>query len=476
MALSEYEKTRLENIRRNQELLRDLEVPTGPIKLNNESTTQLKKHTPKLEKKKPTAPLRVSARLRGISAVHIEVDEKDKLLKRNISSNDDKDSVKKAKLQRIEELSDQEKASFLQLIGLTNSSKKEEEEEEEDQPVDPSLQPLQDQYSQLKIRHDWVNVKMSTDRITNCLFHPNKTKLLGIATSVAGHLSFWDIDNKEEETGDPVIYSYRPNTGSISYAKFPTNDSSKLYLSSYDGSIRVFDMNEAKFSDVSLSDHYPLTHFDFAENNQVIYFSTVDGEVGIHDTRSRKPDTVISLREKKIGCIHLNPVHENLLVAASNDRTATIWDIRHLKKEAAKPLQTFPHGYAVTSAFWSPDGNYLSTSCYDDFLRIFDVNKDTLELDLKKKIKHNCHTGKWVTMFRTVWNENKRFGYDHPHFVIGNMNHPISVFAAETGSKLIDLYDEDRITAVPGCNSVHPTLDKLAIISANASGKVVIWN
>lgn len=83
---------------------------------------------------------------------------------------------------------------------------------------------------------------------------------------------------------------------------------------------------------------------------------------------------------------------------------------------------------------------------------------------------------RWVTMFRTVWNENKRFGYDHPHFVIGNMNHPISVFAAETGSKLIDLYDEDRITAVPGCNSVHPTSDRLAIISANASGRVVLWS
>lgn len=90
----------------------------------------------------------------------------------------------------------------------------------------------------------------------------------------------------------------------------------------------------------------------------------------------------------------MNPVHKNLLVAASNDRTATIWDIRNLKKEGTEPLQEFAHGYAVTSAFWSPDGNYLSTSCYDDLLRIFDVNKDTLKLDLKKKIRHNCHTGK----------------------------------------------------------------------------------
>lgn len=69
-----------------------------------------------------------------------------------------------------------------------------------------------------------------------------------------------------------MIYSYRPNTKSITNVKFPADDPSKLYISSYDGSMRIFDMNEAKFSDVPLSDNYPVTHFDLTENNEVVSF------------------------------------------------------------------------------------------------------------------------------------------------------------------------------------------------------------
>ncbi|KAI9303631.1 WD40-repeat-containing domain protein, partial [Cunninghamella echinulata] len=336
-------------------------------------------------------------------------------------------------------------------------------DDDDDKPVDPSLQPLQDQYSQLKIRHEWVNVKMTPDRITNCL-------------GVAGHLSFWDIDNKEEDTDEPVIFSYRPTTQNITNLKFSVNDASTLYLSSIDGSFRTFDMNAAKFNDIVLPDKYPITHFDITDNGQVIYFATGNGEIGIHDTRSKDTDTVITLRNQKIGCININPIHTNLMVAASNDRTATIWDIRNLKNKdnddddaGYTPLQELTHGFAVTSAFWSPDGKYLSTSCYDDFLRVFDLNKDNLQLDLKKKIRHNCHTGK------TVWNENKRFGIDHPHFVIGDLRHLTSIYAAESATKIVDLYDPDRITATPAVNSVHPTLDSLAIISANGSGRAWCW-
>lgn len=78
-------------------------------------------------------------------------------------------------------------------------------------------------------------------------------------------------------------------------------------------------------------------------------------------------------------------------------------------------------------------------------------------------------------MFRTVWNQNKRFGVDHPHFVVGNMKHPASIYSGESVSKIVDLYDEDRITAIPAVNEFHPTLDTLAMVSGNGSGRVVCW-
>ncbi|KAI8089222.1 WD40-repeat-containing domain protein [Halteromyces radiatus] len=464
MVLSEYEKKRLENIQRNQELLKSLEVPMRPAETDLKKTKApaIKKHHPK-KHSAPTQPRRVSARIRGIAAKQMEVDENDTVVNRPSSP---------VKIERVDTLNEKDHAHFLEMVGSVNTDNS---YDQEDIKVDPSLEPLKEQLDNLTIRHEWATVKMTPDRISHCLFHPNKTKLLAIATSSTGHLSFWDINNKEEETGDPVVYSYRPDTRGITDAKFCINDPLTLYTSSYDGSIQTFDMNKASFGSVMLSTNdYPITSFDMTQNGQVLYFSTGDGQLGIRDLRSDKTETMLTLRDKKIGCIHLNPVHSHLLVAASNDRTATIWDTRHLSKHSKKNVQELEHGFAVTSAYWSPSGKQLATSCYDDYLRVFDLNK-TDHVDLKGRIRHNCHTGKWVTMFRTKWNENRRFGIDHPHFIVGNMNHPCSVFSAETVSKLTDLYDEDRITAIPAVNEFHPTLDSLALLSANASGRVVCW-
>lgn len=106
--------------------------------------------------------------------------------------------------------------------------------------------------------------------------------------------------------------------------------------------------------------------------------------------------------KKKVGCVDLNPVHTDLLVTASNDRMARLWDVRYLEPEAV--LQEITHGFAVTSAYWSPSGQQLATSSYDDYLRVFDLQaskqrvdvkgKIHLQVDLKGKIAHNCHTGK----------------------------------------------------------------------------------
>lgn len=91
-----------------------------------------------------------------------------------------------------------------------------------------------------------------------------------IATTVSGHLGFWDVNNKEEETDDPVVYSYRPSTRGITGAKFCTSDPSTLYLSSYDGSLQTFDMNTAQFGTVSLTDRHSIANFDITQDGHVV--------------------------------------------------------------------------------------------------------------------------------------------------------------------------------------------------------------
>jgi WD40 repeat protein len=101
-------------------------------------------------------------------------------------------------------------------------------------------------------------------------------------------------------------------------------------------------------------------------------------------------------KEKKIGCIHLNPVYQDLIAVSSNDRTATIWDLRMIQKSdtTTEALQSIEHGYSVTSCYWSPKGDILATTSYDDYIRLFDLNKDGKSLELKSAIRHNNHTGR----------------------------------------------------------------------------------
>lgn len=111
----------------------------------------------------------------------------------------------------------------------------------------------------------------------------------------------------------------------------------------------------------------------------------------MRDLRDNKKKTqVYNIKDHKIGCISLNPVHEHLMALASNDRTVTIWDVRHMDKQQAE----FTHGYSATSAFWSPNGNKLVTTAYDDYVRIFERDESSGEISLQSAIRHNTHTGK----------------------------------------------------------------------------------
>lgn len=120
--------------------------------------------------------------------------------------------------------------------------------------------------------------------------------------------------------------------------------------------------------------------------------------MGFVDGRVGKDAIVRTVTDKKIGCVHLNPVHQHLMALASNDRTSTIWDLRMWDTSddsvVGEPLQSIEHGYSVTSNYWSPNGDMMATVGYDSFVRLFDLNNQK-SLELKAVIKHNCRTGRY---------------------------------------------------------------------------------
>ncbi|KAG0168226.1 hypothetical protein DFQ28_002625 [Apophysomyces sp. BC1034] len=474
--LSTYEKQRLENIQRNQELLRELQVPLNLIDRSSNTAVQVKKHVPKKEKKLPQQPTRASARLRGIAPT----DEPD--LKRQADTGEDAEGPNK-KSKRIDQLNEADQTDFLKILNQVRVMPNTEPsasintsiEGEDPEQQKKTQKQLADQLSQLRIRHAWATVKVTPDRINASAFHPSNSKRLACAADVSGHLGFWDVDGvtKEEDEESPVVYTYRPHTRTITDLKFNPTDPSKLITTSYDGTIQFFDMEKATFGSLVDAQNYSYTSFDLTKDGRTLWFSTSDGEVGQYDLRAAEP-VVHLLRDKKIGCISLNPVHEHLLAAASNDRTASVWDVRSMKKS----LHEMEHGYSVTSAYWSPKGNKLATTAYDDYVRVFALDSIS-DLILQSAIRHNNHTGRWVTNFRARWNENTVSsvnGLDHQHFVVGNMKHPVDVYSGETGEAIEQLYDGERITAIQAVVQFHPTTESTTLLCGNGSGRMVCWS
>jgi WD40 repeat protein len=193
-----------------------------------------------------------------------------------------------------------------------------------------------------------------------------------------------------------VVYKYKPHKRTITDLHFNPADHSKLLSSSYDGSIRTFDMNKAEFDTWEhTNDKFALSGFDISQDGHSIWFCTSDGQVGLKDNRAKDEPIVRQACEKKVGCVHLNPVHQHLLAGASNDRHVYVWDIRMWdNKKEVEPLHSFEHGYSATSAYWSPNGDLLASTSYDDYVRLFSLDKKGEQMELKSAIPHNNHTGR----------------------------------------------------------------------------------
>jgi WD40 repeat protein len=99
---------------------------------------------------------------------------------------------------------------------------------------------------------------------------------LACAGDINGHLGFWDVNGQkedpEEEDPQPIVYTYRPHTQSMSCMMFNPANPSQLYTSSYDGTIQYFDMEKAEFTTAfeDKDEKIPFTAFDMPEEGHSV--------------------------------------------------------------------------------------------------------------------------------------------------------------------------------------------------------------
>ncbi|KAJ9109187.1 hypothetical protein QFC21_000516 [Naganishia friedmannii] len=155
-----------------------------------------------------------------------------------------------------------------------------------------------------------------------------------------------------------------------------------------------------------------------------------------------------------------------------------VYPAMNTKKHAGLLRAESAHEKSCSAAYWDPAGRRVLTTCYDDRIRVYDAKPSLFKVDVPVegtfnphlKVKHNCQTGRYVTIFKAQWCQNTQLA---PHFSIGNMKKRVSVFSGLTGSLIADL-SHPSLTAVPAVTATHPNIAGV-VVGGNASGKCHLW-
>lgn len=84
------------------------------------------------------------------------------------------------------------------------------------------------------------------------------------------------------------------------------------------------------------------------------------------------------------------------------------------------------------------------------------------------KIKHNCQTGRWVSILKSHWQTNPADGVQK--FIIANMNRGLDIYNQD-GQILAHL--NEQVGAVPAVCTLHPSQNWA--VGGSASGKVYLF-
>jgi WD40 repeat protein len=261
-------------------------------------------------------------------------------------------------------------------------------------------------------------------------FHPTESKALVFAGDKYGNLGIFDSANSvvtqdpdDEESPDVklAITQLKVHTKSITSIQFRPDDHSSVYSASYDSSIRKLDLAKEMavevFAPSDDSVDEGITYMQLIDSEpHMVYFTTLDGRFGTHDTRvaanHASGTTLYGLSEKKIGGFSIHPSQPYLLATASLDRTLKLWDLRKIegKGENRSPILIGEHisRLSVSTASFNHLGQVATTS-YDDTIKIYDFNPlvnlavgkipdEENFMEPKHIIRHNNQTGRWVTM------------------------------------------------------------------------------
>ncbi|CAL1532289.1 unnamed protein product, partial [Lymnaea stagnalis] len=315
--------------------------------------------------------------------------------------------------------------------------------------------------------------KVLPGRLFSLGWHPSPESLIAVAGDKYGHVGLWNVLAHSER--DNSLTVFKPHTKVVSDLSIITSSPHKLFTCSYDATLRCGDFEKGIFDEVLSvpeEDDDLLRNFNFLDSPHTMIVSQYSGNVSLVDIRTptSTAEHVYRVSKKSLRTVSVHPVESHYFIAAGIEPVVNLWDMRSLRTKSPKPVQKLEdHSRAISSAYFSPTGHKILSSAADDAICVYSVERG-MKLVLSKRIRHNNHTGRWLTKFQPQW---------HPTvediFVTGSMNRPreIEVFNAD-GTLVKSLSNTDVLGSVCSLNAFHPS-EICTLVGGNSSGRLHIF-
>ncbi|KAJ0231747.1 DROUGHT SENSITIVE 1 [Hirschfeldia incana] len=289
-------------------------------------------------------------------------------------------------------------------------------------------------------------------------FMPCENVKLVAAGDKLGNVGFWNLDCDKDEENDG-IYLFHPHTAPVSSLVFQQNSFSKVISSSYDGLIRLMDVEKSVFDLVYSCDDAIFSLSQKPDEEQSLYFGEGYGMVNAWDLRAGKSNFNWDLHEHRINSIDFNPQNPHVMATSSTDGTACLWDLRSMgATKKLKALKTVNHSRAVHSAYFSPTGLSLATTSVDNHIGLLTgANFEDISM-----ISHDNTTNRWISTFRGVW------GWDDSYIYVANLpSKGIDVISTKLKKTVKELRDP-LMRAIPCRINCHPL--NVGVLAGSTAG------
>lgn len=381
----------------------------------------------------------------------------------------------------------------------------------------------------LEIKSDKYVVKAmpeNSNRIYSIGFHPCNDRIIAIAGGRNGHVTLWapDINNdklpaaskriksdttqtkytqggedgdgegENEGDDDSVDDSMNSLATFVLHGTSPVNSflvaSQRPHLllsASYAGTIRSLDLTSGQTELIHTDDDAPscLAMDEQSSSGLTFFVSNRNGQVYHIDTRLRSQVTrTFTAHPSKITSLSMRPGTSSFLTACGGGDRKTvpcvkIWDSRKFSKHgdshssskiAINALATIDHRNSISSASFSPNGEWIASVSSDDLVRFFDVSGGYNSSDQPThRSKHDNMTGRWLTTFKCAWDEKAE-----STLLLGNMKRAVDLYqVSKRELKEKQLPFSPLLSAVPTQIAAHPSLDVIA--GGTASGRCYLF-